>query len=168
MSSLLKNVKTLCVLGRTKRKVWINTCFKVKKNKNIISLTNCLKHPPHTVTHTVTPSQTQPATGQTAGRPLLLEILKNTHTHTHRHTHTKSNTPSLFSWCIRQGDRDREKRKIRKIQITLLSELRSLVYWCLYTNPSSQYFGSSNSNLSERDFGYSKQCSFKEYCWKTG
>ena len=57
-----------------------------------------------------------------------------THTHTHTHTHTQSHTqtPSLFSLCIscRQGymtDRDREKRKIRKIQITRLSELRSLV-----------------------------------------
>ena len=52
--------------------------------------------------------------------------------HTYKHTHTHSHTHPLSSADVsvvggETCDRDREKWKIRKIQITLLSELRGQV-----------------------------------------
>ena len=79
---------------------------------NTISLTKHLKHPPHTSTHSVTPSQTHNTACHwtlTAGRLLLLA--------THTHTHTLS-LQLMYLVVFRQGDR--EKRKIRKNQINLI------------------------------------------------
>ena len=75
---------------------------------NIISPTKKLKHSwmfaaargPATHTHTLTP-----------------------HTHSHTHSLSSADVPVVGTETC-----DREKRKMRKIQIILLSELRSLVF----------------------------------------